>query len=113
LVGGIGIVLFWHGVWHGTDFLALVFGSVRDGVTSIDWAEGGDSLISFIVGSILLLSTGLFVSELLSGEALIAQRKKEEREIKKEASELPEIKEKLSRIEKEVTAVREDMKDDR
>ena len=44
LVGGVGIVLFWRGVWHVADDMGL------------------GSWTSIIISLILLLMTGLFVS---------------------------------------------------
>ncbi|MDE2019467.1 MAG: hypothetical protein KGJ13_03910 [Patescibacteria group bacterium] len=117
LVGGVGVVLFWRGVWHMTDFLALTLLSSRDAVTSIDWAQGIDSLLSFAFGTFLLLSTGLFISELLSGEVLLGKIKKEEttaeeteETVEKESSEIPRIEREVRHIAREVQQLEKDVR---
>ena len=116
-VGGVGVVLFWRGVWHSVDFLALTFMSHSDGVTSIDWPQGVDSLISLALGVILLLSTGLFVVQLLGGETAVSNIKKEERmvektegEVKKESAELPHIEEEIHEIADKLERIEEDLR---
>ena len=47
LLGGIGVVLFWRGIWHIADDINLGSG------------------ISLIIGSVILLMTGVFVSEFI------------------------------------------------
>jgi len=108
-VGGVGIVLFWRGVWYLTDFLVFAILVPRDQLGAIDWTGGIDGGISLVLGIALLLSTGLFVSEFLSGQVLMAEGKEEERlaketeeGIKKESSELPSIEEGLQHIEEEI-----------
>src|SRR3990167_1176866 len=68
-LGGIGVVLFWRGVWHIADDINL------------------SSIVSIITGSIILLLTGVFVSAFvgnrliisgLIGEKKLAERAEEE-----------------------------------
>ena len=108
-VGGVGIVLFWRGVWYLTDFLVFAILVPRSQVTTIDWTGGIDGGISLVLGVVLLLSTGLFVSEFLSGQVLMAEGREEEKlaketeeDVKKESSELPSIEEGLQHIEEEI-----------
>jgi hypothetical protein len=108
-VGGVGVILFWRGVWHLMDFFALVFLSSNDRMTTIDWSSGVDSCVSLVLGAFLLLSTGLFVSEFLSGHVLMKDVKKEEEltkkteeGVEKESSELPFIEKDLRHIEAEI-----------
>ncbi len=115
-VGGVGIVLFWRGVWLFVDFLSLTFLPPHGAVASIDLGVGADSLISLAVGIALLLSTGLFVSELLSGETVISQIKQEEhvteeteKEVKEveaeEETELPQLEQEVHHIAEEMAAL--------
>ena len=53
-LGGIGVVLFWRGVWHIADDINL------------------NSIISIIVGSIILLITGVFVSAFIGSRLIIS-----------------------------------------
>jgi hypothetical protein len=57
--GGIGMVLFWRGVWHTTDFLTAYFIGESKVVTLHDMTDGP---VSFALGTIILLVTGVYVS---------------------------------------------------
>ena len=116
LVGGIGIVLFWRGVWHTADYFSLVFMKRESGSATIDMAALWDGLLSFGIGSVLLLLTGLFVSSFigneiiisgLKGEKKVAEKTEEEVEtettlVKDLRKEVREIKDRLGRIEKKI-----------
>lgn len=105
-IGGIGMVLFWRGVWHTTDFLTAYFIGELDVVTLHDMADGP---ISFVLGTIILLVTGVYVSAFignrliisgLSGEKKLAE--KTEEEILNEGDELKTIKDTLKHLEKDI-----------
>lgn len=90
-IGGIGIVLFWRGVWHTADDINLASG------------------ISLILGSIILLMTGIFVSEFIGNRViisgLIGEKKiteKEESEIITEANQIKNLQKTLSRVEEKL-----------
>ena len=100
-VGGIGVVLFWRGVWHVADDMGM------------------SSIASFVIGSIILLITGVFVSAFVGSRLIISGLKgekklveKTEEEIKSEESEIKHIERDLDTIEKEIkeikTAVQKD-----
>lgn len=91
-VGGVGVVLFWRGVWHIADDVNI------------------GSVISIIIGSIILLVTGVFVSAFigsrliitgLSGEKKLAE--KEENEIKSEEIQLKNLQTTLNRVDKKLS----------
>src|SRR3989338_4137043 len=70
-IGGVGIVLFWRGVWHTADYYsAIILGRTAD--TSIDLNSLSDGLLSLVVGSALLLISGLFVSSFIGNEIIIS-----------------------------------------
>lgn len=104
--GGIGIVLFWRGVWHGVDAIANLFLYPIDGGTSIDAVVSFyDSGLSFILGTGILLSCGLFVSELIGKEIIISGLRGEKRltertevEVRTETGALAEVLEQLDAI---------------
>lgn len=97
-IGGVGIVLFWRGVWH-----------IADGISLGSWA-------SLIISLILLLMTGLFVSFFIGHYIIFSGLKqekkieeKEEREIEIELdlqqaqmNILIEIKERVKKIEENI-----------
>ncbi|OGI60646.1 hypothetical protein A2641_01955 [Candidatus Nomurabacteria bacterium RIFCSPHIGHO2_01_FULL_37_25] len=98
LFGGIGVVLFWRGVWHIADDINI------------------SSIVSILIGSIILLVTGVFVSAFignrliisgLSGEKKLAE--KEVNEIKTEEAELQDLQSTLSRLEKKLDHIDQDI----
>ena len=94
ILGAIGIILFWRGVWHTADFLPLVF--IDDGTgMPLNYAYLFDSLLSAVIGFTLLLATGLFVGDFI-GSQMVSTAIKEEKKIEKitEETESDEEKEK-------------------
>ena len=98
LLGGVGVVLFWRGVWHIADELYL------------------GSVLSILLGTFILLLTGVFVSAFignsiiisgLSGEKKLAEKtadeiETEEGKIQKMQATLSRVEEKIDILEKEV-----------
>ncbi len=87
-IGGVGIILFWRGVWHLADDINIASGA------------------SFVVGIIILLMTGVFVSEFIGKKliisGLIGEKKleaKEESEIETEETQIKNLENTLSRLE--------------
>ena len=93
-------------MWHTADFFTEVIFSFQQNTTidlgSLPWWDGP---LSIFLGSILLLSTGLFVFGFIGNEAIISGIKgekkiaeKTEDEIKMETSIIKEIKEEVESI---------------
>jgi hypothetical protein len=89
LIGGIGIVLFWKGVWEMAEIPAL-FG-----------------FPSFVIGSFILLATGLLVSFFIGDNIILSGYKHEKKlaektevEVRTEKTKIDEVYAKLERIEK-------------
>jgi hypothetical protein len=90
-IGGIGVVLFWRGVWHIADEINL---------------ESGASLI---IGAIILMISGIFVYEFI-GTRIIASglageqelTEKEEIEIETEETQIKKIQNTLTRVEQKL-----------
>jgi hypothetical protein len=105
-LGGIGVVLFWRGVWHTTDFLmAFAWGE-----THVDLFNLLDGPISFALGTMILLVTGVYVSAFignrliitgLSGDKKLAEKTKDE--ILTEEGELKRIHKALDHVEEEIS----------
>lgn len=96
LVGGVGVILFWRGIWHIADELSL------------------NAIVSVVLGGTILLITGAFVSSFignrliisgLSGEKKLAERTKEE--IMTEEDEIQSIKETLERVEEKISKMQQ------
>ena len=97
-VGGIGIVLFWRGVWHTADDMNI------------------GSVISLFIGSVLLLMTGIFVSAFVGSKliisGLIGEKKlaeKEQVEIETEEIQLKNLQNTLNRLEKKLEHIDEEV----
>jgi len=96
LIGGVGVVLFWRGVWITMDSIPFMNGPV-----------------SIIISIVILLGTGLFVSFFigdriilsgLKGEKKLAEKTKDE--IRSEIDMIIEIKNRLSKIEKNIDEIK-------
>ncbi len=98
LVGGVGVILFWRGIWHIADEISLSAG------------------LSIILGATILLISGAFVSTFigsrliisgLSGEKKLAELTKEEIELeedrmKKLQKSISSVENKIEKIESEI-----------
>lgn len=118
--GGIGVVIFWRGVWHTMDFIMQKFFSLSTSEATVDLAglPWWDGPLSLTIGSILLLLTGLFISNFIGNEILISglrgEKKlteKTETEVRTEAgvilnikTELDDVSERLKKLEEVVVA---------
>jgi len=101
-IGGIGVVLFWRGVWHTADNMNV------------------GSVISLIIGSIMLLLTGIFVSAFVGSRliisGLIGERKmeeKEEEELQTEEMQLKNLQNTLNRVEKKISELEEEVEEEK
>ena len=99
-IGGVGIVLFWRGVWHTADLFPLMTGPV-----------------SLLVAIVILLLTGLFVSFFVGENIILTGLKKEkklveraESEIRTEHDELRDIKAEVDVERIELADIRDDLK---
>ena len=99
-IGGTGIVLFWRGVWHIADDLSV------------------SSIVSMVTGTIILLLTGVFVSEFIGKKliisGLIGEEKlteKEESEIITEEAQLKNLQNTLTRLEKKLEHIDEEIEE--
>lgn len=99
-IGGVGIVLFWRGVWITADMVPFLTGPV-----------------SVVLSVVIMLATGLFVSFFIGDSILISGLKKEKRldekvasEVKTELDVLEDMQIKMNDIEQELKAMREEMK---
>jgi hypothetical protein len=111
LSAGIGIILFWRGVWHTADQLHSCFVSGYLGCSTTDaftspWWDGP---LSFLVGTTILYFTGALVSSFIGNELILSGLRGEKRltektegEIKGEVHAISDIKEALKSIEDKI-----------
>ena len=94
LLGGVGVVLFWRGVWHTADDYGL------------------HPIMSIILGSLILLIIGAFVTTFIGnrlivtglyGEKKLAEKTKEE--IETEENQIKKLQKTVERVEKEVNKI--------
>jgi hypothetical protein len=97
-IGGAGVVLFWRGIWHSADDLSL------------------GSLASLVIGLVILLITGVFVSSFIGNRliisGLIGEKKlteKEQDEIETEEAQIQNLQDTLSRLEKKLDHIDKDI----
>ncbi|MDE2079622.1 MAG: hypothetical protein KGI73_04545 [Patescibacteria group bacterium] len=116
VVGGVGTVLFWRGVWHTVDFLSARYIHSGAAPGTIDYPFLWDGFLSLVIGFVLLLVTGLFVAAFIGDHVIISGirhekqvAEKTEEEIEEEEAmekraheELHDIAERLARIEKKL-----------
>ncbi len=70
-IGGIGIVLFWKGVWETAELYPALFGPV-----------------SILIGVIILLLTGLLVSFFIGDSIILSGYNREKKLVEKTESEV-------------------------
>lgn len=112
VIGGIGIVLFWRGVWHTADYIMLIIKSTNFGFSTINLAEEiwWDGPLSFLVGLIILLMTGVFVSNFIGNEILISGLRGEKKLSEKTEEEIETEADKIEAIEEELVEISEKLK---
>ncbi|MEK7608145.1 MAG: hypothetical protein AAB495_01035 [Patescibacteria group bacterium] len=106
-VGGTGIVLFWRGVWHTTDYLVLCLRVCKFGSGTINLEDSlwWDGPLSILLGGTILLVTGTFVSNFIGNEIIITGLRGEKRiaektemEVRTKVGAIGDIKHEVLRI---------------
>lgn len=110
--GAVGTVLTWRGIWHTADFFSARYvhnDGVEIGPGMISDPFLWDGFVSLVLGTVILLATGLFVAGFIGDHILISGLRREkklaektEEEIQEEAGRLKEVKAQLDRIEKTI-----------
>ncbi len=103
-LGGVGVVLFWRGVWEIADRMRI------------------DPIVSIIVGSLLLGSIGLFLHTFVGNAIIIKNVEKDkrmttkaeheiasvEKDVKREEVTLGQLSAKIDRLEQVITLLIKD-----
>ncbi len=84
-VSGIGVVLFWRGVWHTADNYPFMTGPM-----------------SIIIGSLIMLFSGVFVAMFIGDHIIISGIKGEKKLIEKTEKELDKEEDRLISLEKKL-----------
>jgi len=103
-IGGAGTILLWRGIWHTGDILMNKGGY-------LGWLFYEP--ITIIWTSIILLMTGLYVSNLIGERIVISGLRKEKKvtdqtevEVDKEEAEIREMRTKIKQISKDVEEIK-------
>ncbi len=107
VIGSFGVVLFWRGIWHTTDFISTIVLAWQGGSPTVDLNQVWDGLLSGAIGFSLLLSTGLFVSDFIGSEIISTALKEEEKMTGKTESEVKTELQRITQIEKKMAEVSE------
>lgn len=88
-IGSVGIVSIWRGIWHISD----------------DW--GMSSWMSLVLGILLTMLTGLFVSFFIGENIIISGLNKEKRTDEKTEEEIHKERGILEKIQKDIKEIKE------
>ena len=115
IIGGLGVVLFWRGVWHTADIIMQYgFSSIVPIGASILQTRGVVSLIFYepvnlVLSVLLLLLVGLFVSFFIGDQIIISGIRNEkklaertEEDVEAEESILHRMDNRLKKIEEKL-----------
>ncbi len=116
---GVGIVLFWRGVWHSVDLVHLYLSqhSITSPLDSVahPWWDGP---LSFVVGCVVLYMTRAFVSSFIGNELILSglrtekkMTKQTEDDVKTEVSTISDIKHTLAAISRKLEELEVQVKD--
>ena len=99
-LGGSGVILFWRGIWHTADYL-----EENTFIGSIIFSDIG----SMILGMIMLLISGLFVSVFIGDSILISGLKKEKKITEKTSEEIDSEKDIIEEIDRKISHLEGDI----
>jgi hypothetical protein len=103
IIGGVGVVLFWRGVWESADLL------MRLGVPFLSWFFYPP--VQVILATSLLMLTGLMVSVFI-GDRILLSGLRHEKKIEEKTEELvAEEVIRLSHIRDEIRALRKEIEE--
>lgn len=107
LITGIGVVLFWRGVWHSVDLIHIYF----QGPLDLDMHPWWDGPLSFIVGCLVLYISRAFVSSFIGNELILTGLRTEKKLAQKTESDLKVEVTAISDIKEEINAIAQKLED--
>jgi hypothetical protein len=109
LIVGVGVVLFWRGVWHTADQIHAYLSYHQDYSIDSFFSPWWDGPASFFTGAVILYFTGAFISSFIGNELILSGLRGEKRlsektegEVKDEVRAISDIQEALISIEKKM-----------
>ncbi|OGH92089.1 MAG: hypothetical protein A2563_00675 [Candidatus Magasanikbacteria bacterium RIFOXYD1_FULL_40_23] len=120
--GGAGVIIFWRGIWHTVDYVMEYFFATQDiasaqNMPHMVWWDGP---LSIMVGAVILLLSGLFVTSFIGNEIIISGLKgekkiaeKTEEDIKVDLEESIKMKQEMHAIDKRLDRIESLLEKDR
>ena len=107
IIGGVGTVLFWRGVWHTTDFISALYFHPEAAATlgTVDFPAFWDGFFSLVAGVVILLMTGLFVSAFIGDHIIISGIRHEKKVTEKTEEEVEEEESVIKRVHEELHTI--------
>lgn len=99
-IGGSGVILFWRGIWHFADDLQLL-----GGIPGILFS----SLGSIVIGVVILLATGLFVSVFVGDSIIMSGIKHDKKIIERTIEDVESEKSDIERLLEIVIDMKKEM----
>jgi hypothetical protein len=119
IIVGVGVVLFWRGVWHSVDLIHFLISRYElSGNLSLIDQSWWDGPLSFIVGCIVLYLSRAFVSSFIGNELILSGLRTEKKlnqakdtELITEVAAITDIKDELSAISRRLGDLEVQIKD--
>ena len=117
-IGSIGLIVFWRGIWHTADYImeTIFYYQLQDSTINLGVMPWWDGPLSILIGGVLLLATGLFVSNFIGNEVIISGLRGEKRlsektevEVKTETGTIGEIKREVTEISRHLSNLQKDL----
>ncbi|MEK7569394.1 MAG: hypothetical protein AAB500_00660 [Patescibacteria group bacterium] len=110
MVVGVGVVLFWRGVWHTADRLHDWYSYLGTSTIDATISPWWDGPLSLLVGVIILYFTGSFISSFIGNELILSGLRGEKRltektetEVETEIRAVSDIRDSIVNLEHKVT----------
>jgi hypothetical protein len=112
-IGGVGVVLFWRGVWLTADIVMPWALSPSSPWLPHDPLILLDGPITLLISIVLLLFTGLFISSLIGNEIILSGIKGEKRIEEKTEEEIQGEESEILRLERELHEMKQFLEKER
>lgn len=116
LIVGIGVVLFWRGVWHSVDLIHFYIDILQNDLSNYESIPWWDGPLSLIFGIFILNLTSAFTSSFIGNELILSGLRGEERltketekEVKSEENVILEIREELISVTGKIAELEKEM----
>lgn len=106
-VAGTGLVIFWRGIWHSMDFVVVLVSHWQNGFVEMNLSQmlWWDGPLSILIGTVILLLSGVFVSSFIGNEVILSGLRGEkkltertENEVRTEVGAIARIEESLNKL---------------